>query len=336
MAETESLEANAVAIDSTLLDPLLCNVELPLRGFFHPRGFTVEITTNSPEVLAGAQESWGQFQQEFPEPPLQFRVGVMGAGNGVCPPIPTCRAWRNLLLNLADAENYAVCDLRRGIAFAWLTQSAAENIPYLRYNFLEACVLSMVEKMYLVPVHGACVRFQGRGVLLCGDSGAGKSSLAYACARRGWTFVADDASALIRNCKEPTILGSPHQIRFREAGVELFPELSMEVATPRVTGEMAIELATSKMPEISTALRSSADHIVFLNRRDPDPPCLVPISKHAALPWFERVICFGEEETRQAQRASLRKLLEKPVMELRYRDLDWAVDRLETLVREGV
>ena len=333
MAETE---VEAVQIAPTLLDPLLCDVELPFRGIYHPRGFTVEITTNSPEVLAGARESWGQFQQQFPEPPLQLRVGVMGTGNGVCPPIPTCRVWRSLMLNLADAENYAVCDLRRGFAFCWLTQAAAENTPYVRYNFLEHCVLSLLTQMYLVPLHGACVRFRDRGVLLCGDSGAGKSSLAYACARRGWTFIADDASELIRERDEPIVLGNPHQIRFREAGVELFPELGLETPTPRATGELAIELATSKAPEIATALTSSVDYVVFLNRRDSDPPCLMPLSNQAALPWFEQVICYGEEEVRRAQKASLHKLLEKPTLELRYRDLDWAVDRLEALVREGV
>lgn len=336
MAGTESLGANAVALASTSVDPLLCDVELPLRGVYYPRGFPVEITTNSPEVLAGAQESWGLFQHAFSESPLQFRVGVIGTGNGVCPPIPTCRAWRNLFLNLADAENYAVCDLQRGVAFAWVTQTAAENIPYLRYTFLEACVLSMLSHRYLAPVHGACVRFQDRGLLLCGDSGAGKSSLAYSCARRGWTYVADDTSELIRGRQEPTVLGNPHQFRFREAGIELFPELKLEVATPRATGELAIELATSKLPDISTALTSSVDYVVFLNRRDSGSPCLVPFSKPAALPWFEQVVCYGEEEVRQAQRDSLRKLLDKPVVELRYRDLDWAVDRLEALVREGV
>lgn len=333
MAGTESLEANLVAVASG--DPLLCDVDLPLRGVYYPRGFAVEIMTNSPEVLAGCQESWGQFQQSFSEPPLLLRVGVIGAGNGVCPPIPICRSWQNLFLNLADAENYAVCDLRRGVGFAWITQTAVENISYLRYTFLEACVMSMLSQKYLAPVHGACVRLQDRGVLLCGDSGAGKSSLAYACARHGWTFVADDASHLIRSRREPTVVGNPSQIRFREAGVELFPELSTEVATARVTGELAIELPTSKVPEIATALTSSVEYVVFLNRRDPGPSCLVPFSKQVALPWFEQVACFGEEEVRQAQRTSLHRLLDRPLLELRYRDLDWAVDRLEALVRNG-
>jgi len=337
MSEIEGLNNDIGAwLAPTVGDQLLCDIEFPLRATYYPRGFAVEIITNSPEVLAGARESWGLFHPAFSDPPLQLRVGVMGTGSGLCPPIPTCRAWRNLLINFADAENYAVCDLQQGIGFCWLTQTAAENIPYLRYNFLEACVLCLLAHRNWVPLHGACVRLQDRGVLLCGDSGAGKSSLAYACALRGWTYVADDAAVLIRGRKDPTVLGDPHHIRFREAGVDLFPELSLEIPTPRATGELAIELATSKVPEISTALTSAIDYIVFLNRRDPGSPCVMPVSAEAARPWFEQMICYGEEEARQAQRGALQTLLEQPIFELRYRDLDWAVARLEALVRENV
>ena len=335
MAEIESPDTAAALFASIALDPVLADVDLPLRGIYHPRGFSIEISTNSPEVLASARESWGQCRQVFPEVPLQFRVGVMGPGNGV-PPIPTCRAWRNLMITVADAENFAVCDLQRGVAFAWFTQAVAENGPYLRYNFLEANALVLLNHMYLVPLHAACVRLNGRGVLLCGDSGAGKSSLAYACARSGWTFVADDTCSLIRSRDELSVVGNPYQFRFREVGVTLFPELSQQRVTTRATGDLAIELPTADVPEISTALTSSVDYVVFLNRRDDDHPSLVHFPKPAALSWFEQVICFGEREVREAQAASLRKLLTTQVLELRYRDLDWAVNRLEALVREGI
>jgi hypothetical protein len=334
MAETERLDVDAI-LPLTTEDPVLCDLDMPLRGIYYPRGFALEISTNTPNVLQAAQESFGQFHKAFSEQPLQLRIGMMGAGGDVCPPIPTCRSWRNLMVDVADAENFAVCDLNRGTGFAWFTQAAVEDRPYLRYNFLEACVLSMLQHLYLAPVHAGCVRFRDRGVLLCGDSGAGKSSLAYACARRGWTFVADDASALVRSQKDLTIVGTPHQIRFRETAVDLFPELGQQVLTERATGELAIELATPSVPEISTALTSPLDYVVFLNRRDNLPAGLVSVPKESALAWFEQVVTHGEEESRRDQKMTLRRLLEKPILELRYRDLDWAVDRLEAMVREG-
>jgi hypothetical protein len=48
-----------------------------------------------------------------------------------------------------------------------------------------------------------------------------------------------------------------------------------------------------------------------------------------------RQILYGLPETRAAQFAAIDRLLTAEVFELRYRDLDWAVQRLESLAREG-
>jgi serine kinase of HPr protein (carbohydrate metabolism regulator) len=188
---------------------------------------------------------------------------------------------------------------------------------------------------YMTPIHAACVSLNGQGVLLCGDSGAGKSSLSFACARRGWTFIADDASSLVRNRSERIVVGNPHQIRFRESAVALFPELRYERLSRRVSGEMAIELPTSSLAGIDTALQASVDHIVFLNRK---PFARVRVSRlqiEQALPWFEQVLTYGEPDLRDAQKASLHNLLTANLIEMTYSDLDSAVDCLESMVRGG-
>ena len=334
MAESE-IETE-VPSTAAIVDPVLSAFELPLRAIFHPLGFTVEIATNSHEVIASAEESWGHFQKSFSEPPMQLQIGVLQGGSDDCPPIPVCRGRANLLVTIADPENLTVCDMRRGFAFGWVTQAAVANRAYFRYYLLESTMWVLVQSLYLTPLHAALVQLEGRGVLLCGDAGAGKSSLAFSCARSGWTFLSDDSSYLVRNRNDRLVLGSPYQMRFREAGIKLFPELKKHRVTPRPTGKMSIELSTASMPEIATALTCTVDYIVFLNRREPARPCLGPFPKETALPWFEGVISFGERDVREAQAASLQRLLAVPIYELRYRDLDWAVNRLEALVREGV
>lgn len=259
----------------------------------------------------------------------------MADGSRDCPPPPGCRSRSNLLTIIADAENFSVCDLSRGFAFAWLTQPAAADRAYLRYYFLEAAVSTLLEALYLTPLHAACVEMGGRGVLLCGESGAGKSSLAFACARSGWNFLSDDNSAIVRKREGRVVVGNPCQMRFRESAVELFPELKEQRVAPRATGKMAIELATPTLPKIATQTECQVDYIVFLNRREPVPPCLLSLPKKIALQYFEQYMCFGEDEVYQAQKASIHDLLTAKVFEMRYRDLDWAVERLGTLVREG-
>jgi hypothetical protein len=321
-------------LQTSKLDPLLCDFELPFRAVYHPLGFSVGIDTNSQEVLAAAQESWGQFRKIFSEPTVQLSFGVLEGGRKECPPPPVCRSRRHLLSNVADSENFSVTDLRHGHAFGWLTKTVIENRAYFRYYFLEATVWTLLSSLYLTPIHGACVSMASRGVLLCGDSGAGKSSLAYACARSGWTFLSDDSSFLVRKRKGRVVVGNPYQMRFRESGGDLFPELKDQRLTLRATGELAIELPTAKLPATKTACECAIDFIVFLNRERGASPGLWPFPKDRALRWFERVICYGENEVRDDQRASLRNLLSAQVFELRYNELDSARRQLEVLVRE--
>jgi len=74
--------------------------------------------------------------------------------------------------------------------------------------------------------------------------------------------------------------------------------------------------------------------VVFLNRRAPGPPALVPYRTDAARRFMHQVL-FGATESLAAQYAALERLLTAKIVELRYTDLDWAVDRLESLTREG-
>jgi hypothetical protein len=334
IADKEIADTRYTAGAVTVSDPVLSDFSLLLRARYCAMGFAVEIATNSNEVLAAAEESWGGFQNKFSEPPLRLEIGVLAGGSHICPPPPECRSRGHLLTTVADARNFVVSDLSRGFAFAWFTQAAVADRGYLRYYFLEATVLTLLEALYLTPLHAACVQNEGRGVLLCGESGAGKSSLAFACARSGWTFLSDDSSALIRKRPGRLVVGNPHQMRFREPAMELFPELKRQRVTPRATGKMAIELATLTLPEIATTAECQVDYIVFLNRREPDSPGLFSLSKEIAQKYFEQYMCFGEDGVHQAQRASIHDLLTAKVFEMRYRDLDWAVERLTALVHE--
>ena len=64
------------AVEASEFDPVRSMTELPLRALFFPLGFPLEIHTNSPAVLAAAEQSWGLFQPKFSYPPLTLRLGV--------------------------------------------------------------------------------------------------------------------------------------------------------------------------------------------------------------------------------------------------------------------
>ena len=315
----------------TLRDSLLANFELPRRARFYPLGFPLDLETNSKDVIQAAAEGWGRFAQQFDETPVRISLGVSEHGEAPLASEPSVVAREHLITSLWDQSNFAVCDMRSGFAFAWVTRRTARDRVFLRYRFLQACGMNMLVQRFLAPVHGAFVARNGRGVLLCGDSFAGKSTLAYACARAGWTYLTDDGTHLIRARQDRYAVANPYHIHFREDAPTLFPELKDREIVVRPNGKIGIEVFTSELP-IATAGGCTIDHVVFLNRGQSVRAHVTPYSKDNALAWCEQYISYGEARVRAEQRETLRRLLDASPWEMRYRDLAGAVDCLERLV----
>lgn len=315
-------------------DPLRCNVELPFRAAFYPLGFAIEIITNAREVLDAANESWGHFRRNHIRPVLEVRVIITGKGSDDCPPAPTVRAQHNLVSIVADADNQAICDLKAGFASAWISSSVLQYGSYLRYHFIEAMVLLLLSTSYVTPIHAACVSRHGCGMLLCGVSGAGKSSLAYACARAGWTFTSDDSSYFVTDADHPRIIGNPGKIRFRPTARDLFPELEGYDLTPRAEGKPSIEVSTAELPGITAVDEAQIRYIIFLDRKPSSIAELVPFSRASAKRRFWQDL-YPVEEIREIQAKAIQPLLAAEIFELRYRDLSHAVNRLELLARDN-
>lgn len=332
--EISAIDAEAMYAE----DPLLSKVDFPLQCMLFPLGFPLRLSTNSPAVIEAANTSWGYFKQKFDEPPLELRIGVTKdrTTSGDFPPAPIVRLQWSQLINIADANNFITIDFKAGRSFGWITQSIAESPSYLRYYFLDSAALGMVSGLRAGCLHAACVSPFGRGMLLCGDPGAGKSTLAYAGARTGWTLVCDDAGFLPLHREDRLVVGNYHRIRFRSSAVELFPELEGRAVTPRVArNKPCIEVPTSELPEITTADSAVVDYLIFLNRDWTGSPELVPLSRQSVLPWLKRSLTFTAVNSQTIQDDVLRRLFDAQVFELRYKDLNWAIHRLNTLAQTG-
>jgi hypothetical protein len=337
--EIQRMPTQDTAIESVVdsnYDSILSNASLPHRATFFPLGFPLEIATNSPTILAAAQQSWGLTSQRFAAPPLKLYLGVASDADAstLLPPAPVCRARGHLMSSIADPYNFVQSDLNEGFSFGWITPVTVEASLYLRYFFLEAAALGMLCASRVAPIHAACVSVDGHGMLLCGDSGAGKSSLAFAGARAGWTYTCDDASYLPLDGEDRMVVGNCHQIRFRDSGPLLFPELQGRPITPRAAGKPSIEVPTAEMPGLLTAESAIVKSIIFLNRREVRVPELVPYSRETASSWLSDCL-FANSAVRAAQRLAIDQLTEVPIFELRYNDLEWAIERLTTLATRG-
>jgi hypothetical protein len=313
-------------------DPLGYDRPLPLTARYYPMGFALDLATNSADILAAAARMWAQFPATSHQHAANLRVFVEDHDATVSPVPCMPRGQNHLVSMIHGPENFAVCDLAGSFTFASLTRDVARDQAYVRYHFLEPAGYLMIDARHLSPVHASCTALDGRAVLLCGDSGAGKTSLAYACARRGWTYLSDDATHIVRGRADRTVVGRPFRIRFRESARLLFPELNQFTPERRPNGKLDIEVETGALG-MAVALESNATHLVFLNRQNAFAPTRIePFARREAAQRLQNLTCYGDERVRSAQRRALTEFLRLPIVELTYNDLDGAESALRALV----
>jgi len=304
----------------------------PLRARFFPMGFPVDVATNSTSVILAATSIWSSYRPAFQAPPASIHVIVKKARPGPNSHLPSYNFVGNSLRVGRPPDNFGTCDLRTGAAFARLTSDVANDPARAVYFFLEPLAYVALEALHLTALHSACVARDGRALLLCGGAGAGKTSLAYACARSGWTYLSGDATNIVRDAPDALVVGRPHHIRFREHARHLFPELARLIPQPRPNGKLDIE-ADPRELGLSTAVAASVAHIVFLNRAESDlEPRITSYPRERAALQLHECSQWGGPGLRKARRQSIERLLDLPLHELTYFDANDAEPMLRALL----
>jgi hypothetical protein len=328
-AATEAIER----LERVVNDPLLTQLPLAYSQLHFPYGFPIRIRSNSELVMKAAESSWTTYKRRFNRPELDVRCLVAESKSPACTEPPVFRSQKNLLSIVADGENFASLDLTGAFSFGWVTEATARSIEYFRQCFLDVMIYPLLEVRDLITLHAACVTRNGRGILLAGNSGVGKSSLSYACARSGWTFVSDDASAFIRDTEVPEVIGHPHKFRFREPVGQLFPEFHGLHSTLRAYGKPTIEVLTKNLPSLRTSDASRISAIVFLNRAAyvSGSPELIPLDEEQAWKRLAPSVWALQLPAYKERLAALSRLLEQPIFEMQYREFEPAIALLEKL-----
>ncbi len=308
-------------------DSLQREVELPIRRSYYPYGFRVDLASNSAEVHHAAAEAWSMYSAGYPDPPVTLRIAVQ-PGEELAPQ-PVHRSQGHLYSVVASQQNYGVLDFESLYGYAWVTRATAADHAWFRWYFLDSMTGCSLAQRHNVPMHAACISRRGAGVLLFGPSGMGKSTLSFACARAGWTFVSDDCTSLPQNHPSREVTGKPHQARFREDAPRLFPEFDGYATRARPTGKVSIEVPMDTLKGIRTAERCEVETIVFLNRGESGG--LSQVSGEEAI---EEMVGgagqYGPATFARHERA-LRRLLDAPAYRLRYTTMEQALEALESL-----
>lgn len=75
---------------------------------------------------------------------------------------------------------------------------------------------AILHQRNILPIHGSSVVWKGKGIMLCGESGAGKSSLTAAFCKKGAEFLTDDVTPVVFEEGKPFILPLSDRIKLWE------------------------------------------------------------------------------------------------------------------------
>jgi hypothetical protein len=311
------------------------------QATLYPFGFPVIVSSYFEPVLETAHAEWDVWKQTFDDAPIHLRFHVMPNRDYLGPPKSLFHADDHKFMVTTNEYNVAIGDTRKREATAWLDRRAVEDRPYFVYHFLDAMAFQLITSLNFTPMHGATIARHGRGILFTGDSGAGKSSLSYACARHmgidRWTFVSDDASHLLRrSATERLVVGAPHHVRLRPDARQLFPELAAFEPAIRGNGKMSLQIPTREL-SIATAPTAFVDSIVLPHRvsaAHPNAPArLERISKDLVRDYCAQWFYHWDAPVLAEQEAAFEEMLKGArTFSLEYSDLDAAVKALDELV----
>ncbi len=167
-------------------------------------GAAFEFVTASRQLLKIVHSAYhGLPRHRLPASPPRMRVRLVLSEpadgkrrtdrRGEPPPFAMLSA-PGLLCGASPAAAIAVMSAQERSALIVVPRELLRFPYHVRYELIELAVFTLAARVQqLMPLHAACVGRGRRGVLLIGDSGAGKSTAVLHCALRGLTVVSEDS-----------------------------------------------------------------------------------------------------------------------------------------------
>ena len=192
-----------------------------LRERMHLLGGLFEFESNSRRLLGLVEAAYAGLPTHRLRPAvpqIHIRLQLASGRNFTTAhelPLMRMQAGPGLLCGVMDNSNFAVLlpTERQGLV---VVSRHLLRFPYhARYELLEFAVFVLAGRAQgLVPLHAACVGLKGRGLLLIGAPGAGKSTVALQCLLHGLDFLTVDAAFVLPDGMLAT--GVPNFLHLRE------------------------------------------------------------------------------------------------------------------------
>ena len=266
-----------------VLDPIdkigkLSQDALPFGARFFVAGSVWDVRSNSHEILQAMREMFDQASSgQHADLHLRFHVDF-AVNNAPCWAKPHFRALDHLYYaTYGPCDSMLVDQLSRRVIGSF-SPAVARDLRYWKQTILPVLLGIVSASIGVTPVHCACVVKGGSGLLLGGESGAGKSTMALSLSRNGFSYLSDDCTYLSRTCAEMRAWGLPTSVKLLPDAVSYFPELVSLDPVLSLNGEWALNVDPTEISNVERCLSCAPRWLVFLERKEDSPPVIKPVS----------------------------------------------------------
>lgn len=155
--------------------------------------------------------------------------------------------------------------------------------PDVRTSYFHFALTELLKRNGLYTVHATALEYEGRGVLIPGYSGQGKTTSFLSLLRSGFRYLSDDYPLLRDRGAHMELLAFPMKIDVTDRTIEFFPELRS--AAPGILQQGVYKKNFQAEDLYADSIGSSCTPAMILFPHVVDMPhsCLEPLAKSRAL-----------------------------------------------------
>lgn len=184
-------------------------------------------------------------------------------------------------------SGFFALDLMRKEITAVISSHTASDEQFWNRVMLPIAVGVMGCFIGVVPLHSACLEWNGVGVLIAGVSGAGKSTLAGALAKLGFSFLSDDWTYLLPEDARLIAYGLGVPLKLLPDAARFFDGLHNHQLGHSLNGELAYEVDPVHFAP-RTIMSSVPRYLFMLERRASGPSRFQRIAPDVVHDFFEQ------------------------------------------------
>lgn len=251
---------------------------LPFGARLFVAGSIWDVRSNSQEILQAMRETFDEVgSRHQADLHLRFHVDFT-VNNAPCWSKPHFRALDHLYYaTYGPCDSMLVDQLSRRVIGSF-SPAVAHDLCYWKQTVLPVLLGIVSASIGVTPIHCACVVKSGAGLLLGGESGAGKSTAALSLSRNGFSYLSDDCTYLSRTATGILAWGLPTPVKLLPDAVNYFPELVSLNPALSLNGEWALNVDPTEIFNVERSLSCAPRWLVFLERKADSLPVIKPLS----------------------------------------------------------